>query len=478
MDASTGKARRRIPIVPDPGSEQVRLYAATRKIYPRTIAGLFNNWRWAMVWATQLFFYGMPWLEWGGRQALLFDLASRRFYILGLVLYPQDLIYLSGLLVVSALSLFLFTAVAGRLWCGYACPQTVYSEIFLWVERRVEGERSARIRLDGEAFSLEKLVKKWFKHVVWLGIALWTGFTFVGYFTPVRELAMAFLQARMGGWEVFWVLFYGSATYGNAGFMREQVCKYMCPYARFQGAMFDHDTLIVSYDAGRGEPRGPLDKGRAAAAARTRGDCIDCSLCVQVCPTGIDIRRGQQYECIGCGLCVDACNQVMDKVARARGLIRYSTENGLAHGWDRARMLRRVLRPRVIVYGVVLLALSLGLAASLVVRMPLKVDVVRDRAALARIVPGGRLENVYRLQLMNATEKEQVLHVRAHGLPGLAVANDEPFAVGPAQARWVAVRLQLPAERAQPGSQPVYFDVGNADGSLHVSEKSIFLVPR
>ncbi|MBS0344115.1 MAG: cytochrome c oxidase accessory protein CcoG, partial [Proteobacteria bacterium] len=434
----------------------------------------------AMVWATQLFFYGMPWLEWGGRQALLFDLASRRFYILGLVLYPQDLIYLSGLLVVSALSLFLFTAVAGRLWCGYACPQTVYSEIFLWVERHVEGERSARIRLDGESLSLEKLVKKWFKHLVWLAIALWTGFTFVGYFTPIRELAMAFLQTHMGGWEIFWVLFYGLATYGNAGFMREQVCKYMCPYARFQGAMFDHDTLIVSYDPARGEPRGPLDKkSRPAALARTNGDCIDCSLCVQVCPTGIDIRKGQQYECIGCGLCVDACDQVMDKISRPRGLIRYSTENGLAQGWDRARMLRRVLRPRVLVYGVVLLALGLGLAASLVVRMPLKVDVVRDRAALARIVAGGRLENIYRLQLMNATEKEQVLRVQAHGLAGLAVADEEPFAVGPAQARWVAVRLQLPAEQAQqPGSHPVYFDVGNADGSLHVSEKSIFLVPR
>jgi len=260
--------------------------------------------------------------------------------------------------------------------------------------------------------------------------------------------------------------------------MREQVCKYMCPYARFQGAMFDRDTLIVSYDPGRGEPRGPLGKGKPAALARATGDCIDCSLCVQVCPTGIDIRRGQQYECIGCGLCVDACDQVMDKVSRPRGLIRYSTENGLAGAWDRARMLRRVLRPRVLVYGVVLLAMGLGLAASLAMRMPLKVDVVRDRAALARIVAGGRLENVYRLQLMNATEKEQMLRVQAHGLPGLVVADEDVFAVGPAQARWVAVRLQLPAEQAGPGSHTVYFDVGSADGSLHVSEKSIFLVPR
>ncbi|MDM0045066.1 cytochrome c oxidase accessory protein CcoG [Variovorax dokdonensis] len=473
---SSGQPSRIIPIALQEASE-VRLYARSKKVYPRAISGLFNRWRWAMVFATQLFFYGMPWLEWGGRQALLFDLASRRFYILGLVLYPQDLIYLSGLLVVSALSLFLFTAVAGRLWCGYACPQTVYSEIFLWVERRIEGERSARIRLDGEAFSLEKLVKKWFKHLVWLAIALWTGFTFVGYFTPIRELAMAFLQTRMSGWEVFWVIFYGLATYGNAGFMREQVCKYMCPYARFQGAMFDRDTLIVSYDGQRGEPRAPLAK-KPVAAERRAGDCIDCSLCVQVCPTGIDIRQGQQYECIGCGLCVDACNQVMVKVGRLPNLVRYATENGLAQGWDRAGMLRRVARPRVLLYSVVLLALTVGLAVSLAMRMPLKVDVVRDRAALARIVAGGRLENVYSLQIMNATEHEQVLRIGVHGLPGLALASDDVFAVGPAQARWVAVRVQMPAESAQSGSHPIHFDITDAAGSLRVSEKSIFLVPR
>lgn len=463
-----------------PIEQEVRLYVRSQKVYPRAIHGRFNNWRWFMVLATQLFFYGMPWVEWGGRQALLFDLDSRRFYIFALVLYPQDLIYLSGLLVVSALSLFLFTAVAGRLWCGFACPQTVYAQLFLWVERHIEGERGARMRLDGEALSLEKLVKKWFKHVVWLAIALWTGFSFVGYFTPIRELGLAFLQTHMSGWEVFWVLFYGLATYGNAGFLREQVCKYMCPYARFQGAMFDRDTLIVSYDHHRGEPRAPLAKGRASrwAVERRVGDCIDCSLCVQVCPTGIDIRRGQQYECIGCGLCVDACNQVMHKVSRPANLIRYSTENALAQQWDASRMLRRVLRPRVLVYSAALLALAIGLATSLALRMPLKVDVVRDRAALARIVAGGRLENVYRLQLMNATEKTQVLRIRARGPEGLAVASDDVFEVGPAQARWVVVRLQLPAEALQPGSHAVYFDIGNADGSMHVSEPTIFLVPR
>jgi len=464
-----------IPIAP--AQEGGGLFAAHKKIYPRTVRGFFARWRWAMVFATQLVFYGLPWLEWGQRQAVLFDLGARRFYILGLVLYPQDLIYLTGLLVISALSLFLFTAVAGRLWCGYACPQTVYSEIFMWIEHKIEGNRIARMRLDEGEFSLEKLVKKWFKHIVWLGVALWTGFTFVGYFTPIHELGLAFLQTRMGSWEVFWALFYGFATYGNAGFMREQVCMYMCPYARFQSAMFDRDTLIVSYDAERGEPRGVRSKGSDARALGI-GDCIDCSLCVQVCPTGIDIRKGLQYECIGCGLCVDACNTVMDKMATPRGLIRYATQNGMAGRFTRSQLLRRVLRPRVLIYACVLAALTAGLLASLVVRMPLKVDVVRDRASLARIVEGGQLENVYRLQIMNATERPQRYRIEARGLEGLGVSPAEPVEVGPAESRWVAVRLQIPYGSSTPGSHAVHFDVRSLDGSAQVAEKATFMVPR
>ena len=466
--------RKVIPIAPA-GGEGVGLYEAHKKIYARSIQGVFARWRWAMVFVTQIVFYGLPWLAWGERQMVLFDLAARRFYIFGLVLYPQDLIYLTGLLVVSALSLFLFTAVAGRLWCGYACPQTVYTEIFMCVEEQIEGARSARMRLDKGTLSVEKGVKKTFKHVVWLGIAMWTGFTFVGYFTPIRELGMAFLQTQMGSWEVFWAFFYGFATYGNAGFMREQVCKYMCPYARFQSAMFDRDTLVVSYDPVRGEPRGTRGKQHDRNGL---GDCIDCTLCVQVCPTGIDIRDGLQYECIGCGLCVDACNTVMDKMDYARGLIRYATQNGLAARWSARQVVARVFRPRVLVYSGVLAALCIGLLASLVVRTPLKVDVVRDRASLARIVEGGMLENVYRLQIMNATERPQRYAIAASGLEGLTVAAGDSVEVQPAESRWVAVRLQLPYGAASAGSHPVHFDVKAADGGAHVSEKAVFLVPR
>ena len=454
----------------------VDLYEAKKKIYPRAIGGVFTRWRWALVLLTQGVFYGLPWWQWGERQMVLFDLGARRFYLFGLVLYPQDFIYLTGLLIMSALSLFLFTAVAGRLWCGFACPQTVYTEIFLWIEHRIEGDRSARLRLDNGGWTAEKLWKKSAKQSAWIAVSLWTGFTFVGYFVPIRQLG-AELLALHGPWQMFWVLFYGFATYGNAGFLREQVCKYMCPYARFQSAMFDKDTLIVTYDTQRGEPRGARSK-KVDAKAAGLGDCIDCSLCVQVCPTGIDIRKGLQYECIGCGMCVDACNTVMDKVQYPRGLIRYATQNGMQNRWSSAQMLRRVLRPRVLFYSAVLLALCTAMLASLVTRTPLKVDVVRDRAALSRVVAGGQLENIYRVQVMNATEQPQRYRITASGLQGLQVASEPEVEIGPAESRWVAVRLQVPYGAAPAGSHTVHLDVQALGDRAQVSEKTVFLVPR
>ncbi|MCW7537779.1 cytochrome c oxidase accessory protein CcoG [Aquabacterium sp. A7-Y] len=466
------------------GAQVVSLYEKQQKIYPRSVSGWFAAWRWALVWITQLVFYGLPWLQWNDRQAVLFELASRRFYIFDLVLYPQDFIYLTALLVISALGLFFFTAVAGRLWCGYACPQTVYTEIFLWVERHIEGDRLARMRLDQGGWTIEKLWRKGAKQAVWIAIGLWTGFTFVGYFTPVRTLAQEALTLGFGPWEWFWVLFYGFATYGNAGYMREQVCKYMCPYARFQSAMIDRDTMVISYDTARGEARGSRSR-KADPRQLGLGDCIDCTMCVQVCPTGIDIRNGLQYDCIGCAACIDACDDVMDKMGYARGLIRYSTENGIAGGWSRAQMLRRVLRPRVLIYGAILLAVSVGFVASLALRQPFKVDVVRDRGALARLVEDGRVENVYRLQIMNGTEAPQRYRIAAEGLPGLAVASQPTVEVGPAEARWVAVRVQLPPEAAldlQGRSSPIRFHIERLGDAQHaartVQEKSTFLVPR
>lgn len=458
------------------------LYAAHQKIYPRSVQGIFAKWRWGFVFLTQIIFYGLPWLEWGQRQAVLFDLGARRFYIFGSVLYPQDFIYLTGLLVISAFSLFLFTAIAGRLWCGYACPQTVYSEIFMWIERKVEGDRTARMRLDSQDMSLEKLVKKWYKHLLWIGLSIWTGFTFVGYFTPIRELGMEFFLGNMSSWEVFWVFFYGFATYGNAGFMREQVCKYMCPYARFQSAMFDKDTLIVTYDAERGEPRGARSK-KADLASLSLGACVDCTLCVQVCPTGIDIRKGLQYECIGCGACADVCDTVMDKVGYPRGLVKYSTQHAMQNKWTASQTLKHIFRPRVLIYtGILLLVVGL-LFGSLLTRKSFKVDVVRDRATLARIVSGGNIENVYRLQIMNAAEKRQHFKVKADGLYELKVFTDsEDLTVESTQSRWVSIRLQVPYDSAIPGSYPVRFTIEASDdnetGHTQLEEKSVFLIPR
>ena len=403
---------------------------------------------------------------------------AKRFYIFKLVLYPQDFVYLTGLLVISALSLFLFTAVAGRLWCGYACPQTVYTEIFLWLEKFAEGDRSARMRRDAGPWNWDKLWRKSAKHGLWLAVALWTGFTFVGYFTPIRTLAHEVLTLGLGPWEIFWVLFYGFATYGNAGYLREQVCKYMCPYARFQSAMFDKDTLVVTYDAERGEPRGARSR-KADLASLNLGACVDCSLCVQVCPTGIDIRNGLQYECIGCGACADVCDTVMDKMGYARGLVRYSTEHAVSEHWGRAQILRHVLRPRVLVYSGILLAVVLAMLVSLGLRTPFKVDVVRDRGTLARIVQGGQIENVYRLQIMNATEQDLNFRVTASGIEGMRTLMDSPtVAVAATQARWVAVRVQIPYEAAAAGSHPIHFTLDNAETTDKVSEKSVFIVPR
>jgi cytochrome c oxidase accessory protein FixG len=462
----------------------VSLYQKQQRIHPRAVNGWFVRWRWVLVWATQALYYGLPWLEWNARQAVLFDLAARRFYIFGLVLYPQDFIYLTGLLVVSAYALFLFTAVAGRLWCGYACPQTVYTEIFMWVERHVEGDRLARMRLDAAPWSLHKLGRKAAKHGVWIAIGLWTGFTLVGYFTPIRMLWSEALTLGFGPWEWFWILFYGLATYGNAGWMREQVCKYMCPYARFQSAMFDKDTLIISYDSDRGEPRG--SRGRKAAhREQGLGDCIDCGLCVQVCPTGIDIRKGLQYECIGCAACVDVCNGVMDKMGYSRGLVRYATQNSMTLGLSARQMWARVLRPRVLVYTGVLSLICIALAASLVLRAPFKVDIVRDRAALARQVEDGRAENSYRMQIMNATEHVQRYRVILPAWPAASIVGRDEFEVGPAQARWVPLAVQIPPEEATrrgPGAHAIVFQVERlpaADfGAAQVAEHSTFVIPR
>ena len=455
---------------------ELELYEVSRTIHPRAVHGWFANWRIALVVLTQLAYYGTAWLTWNGRQAVLFDLATRKFYIFGMVFWPQDFIFLTALLVICALSLFLFTAVAGRLWCGYACPQTVYTEIFMWIERSIEGDRLQRIKLDGKRLDLEKLSKKTFKHLVWIAFALWTGFTFVGYFSPIRELMMEFLQTRLGPWETFWILFYAFATYGNAGWMREQVCKYMCPYARFQSVMFDSDTLVITYDKQRGEPRGSRSKSADPKAAGL-GACVDCGICVQACPTGIDIRNGLQYECIGCAACIDGCDQVMDKMGYPRGLIRYASENALQGKSSERGLLRRVLRPRTLIYSAILLAVVVAFLGMLYLRVPLKVDVIRDRATLARELNDGRLENVYRLQIMNTTEQAHEFTVTASGIDGMELVGKLPVTVPAASAVTLPVALRVDPAKTTAGSHAVRFVVeDSSDARVKADEKSVFYV--
>ena len=474
----SGAPTRTIPIRPAAVADEVGLYEIRRKIYPRAVTGIFARWRVAFVVATQLVFYGMPWLIWSGRQAVLFDMGERKFYIFGLVFWPQDVVYLTVLLILSALALFLFTAIAGRVWCGFACPQTVYTEIFLWIERKIEGDRLARIRLDAEPLNARKLTKKSLKHGAWILLSLWTGITFVGYFTPIRELLLE-IPGRLGPWEVFWALFYAFATYGNAGWMREQVCKHMCPYARFQSVMFDRDTLIIAYDEKRGEPRGARSR-KADPRAAGLGDCIGCNICVQVCPTGIDIREGLQYECIGCAACIDGCNQVMDRMGYPRGLIRYASQNSLVQGRKSAEMRRRVLRPRTLLYAALLGVITLAAGVSLALKNPLKVDVIRDRGALAREARPGVVENVYRAQIMNTSELPQRFSLRVEGLPGIAITGiAEPIDVGAAAARLVPFRIEVPAEAAAPGSHSIELIVEGAGATPMLRrERTTFILPR
>jgi cytochrome c oxidase accessory protein FixG len=448
------------------------LYQAAEKIYPREVDGVFARLRIASVIVLLGAYYGAAWLTWDGRQALLFDLPARKFYVLGLVLFPQDFFFLSWLLIIAALSLFFFTALAGRLWCGYACPQTVWTEAFLFMERLVEGKGAARRKLDQGPWNANKTRRKVAKQALWIGFALWTGFTFVGYFTPIRELGGKVLTLSLGGWESFWILFYGFATYGNAGFMREQVCKYMCPYARFQSAMFDRDSLIISYDPKRGEPRGSRRRDEDPRA-KGLGDCIDCTLCVQVCPTGIDIRKGLQYECIACAACVDACNSVMDRMDYPRGLIRYSTQHAMEGKGT------HVVRPRMLVYGTLLALLVAGFFVALLSRVPVELDVIRDRNALYREARPGYVENVYMLRVINKDNAAHVYTVDVSGMPTVTVETEpDRIEIGAGEVATIAARVEIEDGVVASGGHDVDFSLTAADApELSTTETGRFIAP-
>jgi cytochrome c oxidase accessory protein FixG len=453
-----------------PGAES--LYAKRRKIHAREVEGRFDRLRRGAVLVLLGLFYLVPWLRWSGRQAVLFDLPARKFYIFGLTLWPHDFIYLAWLLVMAALLLFFATAIAGRVWCGYACPQTVWTEAFVWMERLAEGNFNRRMKLEKAPWTAEKLLRRGAKQAMWIGFAAWTGFTFVGYFTPVVELGARLIGFALGPWETFWIGFYGLATYGNAGKLREQVCLYMCPYARFQGAMFDRDTLIVSYDPGRGEPRGSRQRS-AAPGSLGLGDCVDCNMCVQACPTGIDIRKGLQYECITCAACIDACEPVMERMGYPAGLIRYTTQNALEG------KASTVNRPRTRIYGLLLLLLFGGFVWSLSHRPPLQLDVLRDRNQLFRETMTGEIENVYEIKILNKSERARRLLVRVEGLPGVRVATTPEFAdLAAGEQATVVARVALARDAASAGGHDIVFSaVAADDGTFRIERKARFMMP-
>ena len=451
------------------------------KIYARSVRGLYARLRWTIVALTQVVFFGLPWLQWNDRQAVLFDLDVPRFHVFGLVLQPQDLIFLAALLVIAALALFFFTALAGRLWCGYSCPQTVYSEIYQWIELKTEGDRHLRLKRDAMPWSAGTAARKTVKHALWITVALAAGFTLVGYFVPIRALAGHLAEVGIASWPAFWVLLYGGMLYGNAGWMREQICTYMCPYARIQSTLIDGDSLVIAYDSARGDPRGARPR-RTDPASVGLGSCTDCTLCVQVCPAGIDIRNGLQNECIGCAACIDACDDVMRKMDYPTGLIRYATSNGVARGLGRQEMLRRVLRPRVLAYGGLLAAAGTAFAVGLASRAPVHMDVIRDRGVMARLGEDGQVQNLYRVQVTNRTERVARYRLGVDGLPGITVEGRPELLLAPGEARSMTVTLAVPPAAAQgmsPGAEPVTLSLTEPGrGEATLREKTTFLIPR
>ena len=455
----------------NPAPQPIKFYKAHDKVYPRETKGYFQNLRNIALVALLGIYYFTPWITWNGRQAILFDLPARKFHIFGLTMWPQDFFFLTLLLIMAGLSLFFFTALAGRLWCGYACPQTVWTDAFIWMERLVEGSRAKQIKLTKSPWTPEKIRKRVLKQFLWITFALWTGFTFVGYFTPVKELAVELWTFEASAWQVFWVLFYGFATYGNAGFLREQVCQYMCPYARFQSAMFDKDTLVIAYDENRGEPR---MKGKKRNENESNaGDCIDCGLCVQVCPTGIDIRNGLQYECIACAACIDVCNEVMDGVGKPRNLVQYTTES------TTEGRKTNFLRPRILIYAGLLSALAIGFLIALFMRSTVQMDIIRDRNALYKVVSGSQVENTYTLKIMNKGNLDQRYQLLIEGLPDatINVLNDRVVAAG--EIANITAQVTVPKDKLVAMSQTVHLKLSELEGDSRdtISEETRFFGP-
>lgn len=440
-------------------------------IYVRQVKGAIESFRRFFGGFFIVLFAVTPWLQYGGNQAILLDIMEQRFHIFGLTLWPQDLTLLAVIFMIGAYALFFVTTFAGRVWCGFMCPQTTFTYIFIWFEHKIEGSHNKRIKLDERKMDVDKFLRKFAKHLCWLLVALVTSLTFVGYFTPVNALFIEFFTLEASGLAIGSVLFFTACTYGNAGWMREVMCTHMCPYARFQSVMFDEDTLMVAYDKNRGEKRGPRSRKMTQDKLKEKGlgDCVDCNLCVQVCPTGIDIRNGLQYECINCGACVDACNGVMDKMNYDKGLISFTSEHALQG--KKVKMLR----PKILGYAVVLVLMTILLGVQIMVRVPLEVDIIRDRGSLYRETSQGLIENVYTLKILNKSQEEQFYSIQVEGFPNAQFIGQNTVIVKAADLETLPISIAVNPYDIEQRITEIHFRVTNEDGSVEVLEPSKFL---
>ncbi len=480
------KADRQLQLLSEAAGDH--LYANRVRVYPKAVHGPVRRLKWAILIACLALYYLLPWLRWTRApgqpdQAVLLDVANERFYFFSLELWPQDIWLLAGLLIMGAVSLFLVTSLIGRVWCGYTCPQTVWTDLFMWVERLIEGDRNERMHRDAAPLTFDTAWRKATKHAIWLGIAFWTGGAWIMYYVDAPTVTVQFWTGTASVQVYFFTALFTLTTYVLAGWAREQVCTYMCPWPRFQSAMLDDQSFTVTYQAWRGEPR---SRGKRHEGAPRAGDCVDCGACVTACPTGIDIRDGIQLECINCGLCIDACNHVMERTGQDRWLITWDTLARQAARKAGRREPIRLIRPRSIIYVCVLVVAMLALVTALAARSTLGLSVQRDRAPLFVLLGDGALRNGYTVKIANKTPLPATFTLRLDGLAGaeLSVAEDQakpaPLLTLPVPADRIGTfRILVTARPSglRDGTQNVAFIARAAASGEQATYKSVFIGP-